>query len=326
TVGTPFADGWAADAELFAAGVGALAVLVALRGPFRDPAGAWWSIATLLSMTALATTLNLITFRRGYLYAAGVLLNLAVSIWLIKYATQTGSLTSFVEANIVALSLAGVLWLLLELRARRVGGKSGSPASFHNVAALASLVAMALVVAAHLYNDLWQFYQTLSPLLDLIAIASVAALMIACFWDRDAGYAVAGIYVLGLFGAATATHHLHLTPRNLIWLLTVAVAVQAVVSAVLWRARRPLLEFAGRLKIPPRLDAATDQLTWLLIFNAVIVSLIVASVFWIDIVFDRAMLRGLASFAVLAQILTFGLMAEGQLRRDLQRTAIAVFL
>src|SRR6185503_2010297 len=42
TVGTPFADGWAADAELFAAGVGALAVLVALRGPFRDPAGAWW--------------------------------------------------------------------------------------------------------------------------------------------------------------------------------------------------------------------------------------------------------------------------------------------
>src|SRR6185503_15266977 len=45
-----------------------------------------------------------------------------------------------------------------------------------------------------------------------------------------------------------------------------------------------------------------------------------------DIVFDRAMLRGLASFAVLAQFLTFGLMAEGQLRRDLQRTAIAVFL
>jgi hypothetical protein len=325
-LGTPFADRWAADAELCANGIGILAVLVALRGAFNDPAGAWWSIAALLAMTALATTLNWISFRRGYLYAAGLLFNLAVSIWLIKYGARPGSITGFVEANIVALSGAGMLWLYLELRARRVAGKSSSPAAFHNVAALASLVAMSLVVAAHLYNDLGEFYQTFSPGLDLIALTTVVALMIACFWDRDAGYAVAGIYVLGLFGAATATHHLHLTPRNLIWSLTVAVAIQALASAVLWRARRTLLDVAGQLKIPPRLDAAADRLTWLLVFNAIVVSLIVASVFWIDITFDKASWRVLASLAVVIQLLTFGLMADGQRRRDLQHAALAVLL
>lgn len=325
-IGTPFADSWAGDAELFTAGVGVFAVLVALRGPFNDPTGAWWSISTLLTMTALATSLNWITFRRGYLYAAGVLLNLAVSIWLFKYATQPGSLTGFVAANVVALSLGGILWLCLELRARRVAGKSGSPAAFHHVAALASLLAMAMVVGAHLFNDLLEFHQTLAPWLDLIALASVVALMFACFWDRDAGYAVAGIYVLGLFGIATATHHLHLTPRNLIWLLTVAFAVQAMVSATLWRARQPLLEIAGRLQIPPRLDPTTNRLSWLLVFNAIVVSMIIASVFWIDIVFDQASLRLLASMAVAMQLLTFGLMAEGDWRRYLQRAAIAAFL
>src|SRR5204862_7602738 len=179
-----------------------------------------------------------------------------------------GSLTGFVEANVVALSLAGILWLCLELRARRVAGRVSSPASFHNVAALASLAALALVIAARLYNDLGEFYQIFSPWLDLITLISVAALMIACLWDRDAGYAIAGIYVLGLFGIAAATHHLHLTPRNLIWVMTIAVGVQTIVSAVLWRARQPLLGLAGRLKIPPRISPITDRLRWLLVFNA----------------------------------------------------------
>jgi hypothetical protein len=323
--GTPFADGWASDAVSFATGVGMLAVLVSLRGPFIDPLGAWWSIGPLLTMTALAATLNWITFGRAYLYAAGVLFNLAVSIWLIKYGTRPGSLTGFVEANIVALSLGGILWLCLELRARRVAGKASSPASFHNIAALASLVGLALVVAAHLYNDLGEFYQTLSPGLDMITLISVAALMVACLWDRGAEYAVAGIYFLGLFGAATAVHHLHLTPRNLIWSLTVAVAIIAVISALLWRLRQPLLDLGARLKIPPRISPDADRLTWLIVFNVIVVSLIVVSAFWITITFDNGLLRAVASLAVFVQLLTFGLMAEGRWRRDLQRAAFAMF-
>src|SRR5262249_1068662 len=41
---------WERDTVLFASLAGGVAVLAGLRGAFNDPQGAWWSIATLLSM------------------------------------------------------------------------------------------------------------------------------------------------------------------------------------------------------------------------------------------------------------------------------------
>jgi hypothetical protein len=325
-MGMPFADNWADDGELFTAGIAITAIVVALRGPLSDPAGAWWSIGVFLAMSALAASLNWITFRRGYIYAAGLLFNLSVSIWLIKYGTQPGTLGGFVEANIVALSLAGILWLLLELRLRRVTGKPGSPASFHNVAALASLVAMTIIAGGRLYNDLLEFYQTFLPWLDLITLASLAALMCACLWDRDAEYAVAGIYLIGLLSAATAIRHVHLAPRSLVWSLTLAAAVQAIVAAVLWRLRRTIMTAAGRLKIPARIDVNADSLTWLLFFNAIVIAWVVVLVFWIEVVFENSLMRLIASVGVMAQVLTFGLMAEGTWRRELRRAAFGLLV
>src|SRR6185369_16848443 len=184
-VGLVLSGDWEQDSLLFATIAGATAALVALRGPLSDPSGAWLSIGVLLTMSVLGASVDWVTRRRSYLYAAGILFNLAVSIWLIKYQSQpVSSLTSFVEANVVALSLTSVIWLLLELRARQLKTKSNNVASFHNVAALASLVAMSGVIAVRLYSDLYGFYQTPAPLLDWAALASLAALMFACLWDR----------------------------------------------------------------------------------------------------------------------------------------------
>src|SRR5262249_30458413 len=126
--------------------------------------------------------------------------------------------------------------------------------------------------------------------------------------------------------AATLVHHQSLAARNLIWWLTIAAALHAIIAAVLWRARRSLLDFAQRLEIPPRIDGNANQLTWLLVFNAIIVSLVVISVFRIEVAFDDGALRAMASLAVIAQVVTFAWMAEGARRRTLQRAAIAVFL
>ena len=102
------ADDWPWDSLLFSSIIGALAVLVALRGPFSDPLGAWWSIGSLLAVCVLAAALHWNSFKRGYLYAAGVLFNLSVSIWLIKYQShEVRNLSAFVEANVIALCLAG---------------------------------------------------------------------------------------------------------------------------------------------------------------------------------------------------------------------------
>ena len=327
--GLTFDDDWVWDSELFATLVGAMAVLIALRGAFSDPRGAWSSIGALLAMSALAASLNWVTFRRGYLYAAGVLFNFAVSIWLLKYQSgRVTSLSAFVEGNVIALSLTGVLWLYLELRTRRAqpNSKSNSAAAFHNVAVLASLLAIGIIVGVRLHDDLFGFYPIFAPLLDLLSLASLAALMVACLWDSEAEYAVAGLYLIGLLSSATVLHHQQMTPRHLIWSLMMAASTQAFLAALLWRARQPVIAGATRLKIPTRTDPARDELGWLLSFNCAVVSIIVAIVFWIALSFIEWPLRAVASFAVITQAATFGLMAQGKRRAMLQRTAVAIFL
>ena len=323
------ADDWPWDSLLFSSIAGALAVLVALRGPFSDPLGAWWSIGSLLAVCVLAAALHWNSFKRAYLYAAGILFNLSVSIWLIKYHSQeVRNLSAFVEANIIALCLAGVLWLWLELRARRTQAeaKSGAAASFHNVAAIGSLLALSSVIIIRLHDDFSGFYQTLFPTLDWFALGSLAVLMVACLWDREAKYAVAGIYLVGLLASATALHNLNLRPRRLAWGLMIALAIQALLAALIWRARSRVVAWLSRLKVPQRLDPQNTELLWLSIFNSLVVAIIVCLALWINLSFFEWPLRTVASIAIVAQALTFGLMAQGIHRAKWQRAAISLFL
>ena len=328
-LGINFDSEWATEGEILAALVGAVAVLVALRMPFSDPTGAWWPIGALLLISAFAASLNWITFRRAYVYAAGILFNLAVSIWVIKYQSQPiSSLAAFVEANVIALSLTGIVWLLLELRSRRAqpASKFTAASSFHNVAALASLLALAAVVIARVNDDLYGFYQTQFPLLDLFALGSLTALLIACLWDAEARYSVASLYVIGLLAAATLLHHRPMTPPHLVWSLAMAAAIQAFAAALIWRARRTVVATASRLKIPARIDPSRGPLEWLCVFNCIVIAIVAMVALWSDVVFAEWWLRGLASVAVVTQAFTFGLMAEGGRRQVFQRAAVAMLL
>ena len=326
-LGLTLSGDWEQQSLLWATLVGVVVVLIALRGPFADPLGGWWSIWALLITSALAASLHWVTLRRAYLYAAGILFNLSVSVWLLKYQNRPGgSLSAFVESNVVALSLTGILWLVLELRARRLRQTANPAAAFHNPAALFSLVAMIAVVAGHLYSKFYGFYQTSPPTLDWLAVFSVTALMLACLWDREAEYAVAGLYLLGLIKAATVLHHFDLTPRHLAWALAIAGAVHALGAAVIWRARNPLIALAGRLKIPARIDADVKELKWLNVFTCLLVATVVVLAFWIHLSFDEWPLRLSAASVVLIQTITFALLAEGSRREKWQRVAVAMFL
>ncbi|HEX3230809.1 MAG TPA: hypothetical protein VHQ95_17650, partial [Pyrinomonadaceae bacterium] len=291
------------------------------------PQGAWWSIATVLTMCGLAAALHWMTLRRAYLYAAGILLNLSLSIWLIKYrGHQVADLTAFVKANIIALSLAGVVWMMLELRARRLKPGSDTTGSFHNVAALFSLLAMGAVVAFALLTDLLGFHEAQTALLDWVAVSSLAFLMFACLWDRDAAYAVAGLYLVGLLMIGTFLDHLRLSPERLTWSLMIAGAVYLLMAAAMWRARAPLLSWAGRLKIPLRIEATVAELKWLNIFTGVVAAGIISISFWSDLTFAEWWLRATAAVAVGVTGFTFALLAEGKLRRTWQRAAVTMFL
>jgi hypothetical protein len=326
-IGLTVAPDWEQDTILFASVIGSAAVLVGLRGPFSDPQGAWWSIAALLSISLLATALNWLTLRRAYLYAAGILLNLALSIWLIKYHHDpSGNLAVFFEANVIALSLGGVIALMLELRARRRKPSPNTAASFHNLAALWSLLTIGAVVAISLFVYSIEPYTASFPWLDWLALGSVFVLMFACLWDRYASYAVAGLYLIGLLIAATFVRQLGPTLQYLIWSLMIAAAIFALMVAAIWRGRAPIMAWAARFRIPLRIEPAVTELKWLSFFNAVVVTAVVLVAFWSVLVFLDWPSRAIAALVVGAQVVTFGLMAEGRSRVVWQRAAVAMFL
>jgi hypothetical protein len=325
-LGLRLEDDWEWNSIWSATMIGAIAVLVALRGPFSDPLGIGWSVGGLLAMSGLAAVLNWVTFKRAYLYAAGILFNTSITIWLVEYQShQIGSI--FLEVNVTALSLTSVLWLWLELRARRTTPmlSTNAAASFHNFAALLSLFAMGSLVVVRLAADFSGFHLPLFPRLDWIALISLAVLMTACLWDRHSGYAVAGLYVLGLLMAVTFVHHLGLAPKRLGWALMMVLAIHALGAAIIWRAREPLMQWSKRLRIPARIDTTAGGLKWLSLFNSLLIAAVIGLAFWVDLRFFEWPLRIAASIAVGAQALTFGLMAQGPRRVNWQRAAVAMF-
>lgn len=123
--------------------IGSMATILCLRLlPVIGPARAWWSITPLLALTALAASLQFQTLRRRYLYAAGTLFNIAISLWWLASFDSPG--TALIEVNIIAASLAGVIWLCLELRARKLRDVGQAVFSYHNVVAVCSLLFLIL--------------------------------------------------------------------------------------------------------------------------------------------------------------------------------------
>lgn len=327
-IGKPrFAESWQRETSLIATVVGLLTVVLAVRASAWDPAGSWWAIGVLLALSALGAVLNWQTLQRVYLYAAGILISLGATIWwTTRWSEQFPGAARLLDVNVIALCLSSVVWLALELRARR---KSGSDTtvilSFHHVAVLWSF-AMAgsqllLRLLFHLLSD------SVLPVgrLDWLALASLVMLMAACLWDRHAKYAVAGLYLTGLLVAGMSLDAIRLWPRHLAWALLTVLAIYAIATSLLWRWRRALVGWAAQLKIPVRIDSETSELKWLALCNCLLVTGVSCLAFWIDLSFAEFMLRLTAALAVGVQALSFGLMAEGQARSHWQRAAAFMF-
>jgi hypothetical protein len=322
-----FAADWEWDAALFASLGLALVVILALRAALSDPERPWWSIAALFAMSVLAAALNWQTLHRAYLYAAAALLSLAATIWWAtgywnQILLSDKALTELLEVNVIAVALPSVVWMLLELRARRVDeavrGKS-FPA-FHHVAAIGSLMFMPYVVLV----DGRPFF--LNARLGWLALGSTIVLMTACLWDRRARYAVAGLYLLGLTAAGMALDRFDLGPRQLGWMSMTIMAAYALLTSVMWKSREALMRQAERLLIPRREGGAEAGLSWLRPLNAALAAVVVMLAYWIVLRFDEWPLRVLASVAVAGQVLTFGLLAVGEKRAKWQRAALGLLV
>ena len=324
------AGDWQVTCRKYAAILGGLTVFLCLRSLPDGVAHAWWSLAPMFSISVLAAVLNWQTVKRRYLYAAGILFNLTLSIWWIVYfGERFPNFTTFLEVNIIGGCLASILWLWLELRARHLHGKEAivnTSLSFHHLMAILSLVVLAAMVFASFAFESEVHALVASPGLAWGALASVVALMTACIWDQHARYAVAGLYLLGLIAGAMAIQSLGLPSTRLAWSATMLLAVYTLVTSLLWRSRRTVVAFAKKLGMPERVAPDVTELPWLSAFNILAVVTIVSIAYWIDLRFVSFELRSTAALAVVAQAVTLGLLAEGTSPDKWRRGAIASFV
>ena len=138
---------WKRRARECAAIAGGLAVCLSLRTLYDADASRWWSIGPMLAIAVLAATLNWKTLQRPYIYASGILVSLSVSLWWI-FAPGL-FIREFWLSNLTIASLAGIVFLCLELRARRLRVANpvfGPGFSFHHIVAICSLSLLALFV------------------------------------------------------------------------------------------------------------------------------------------------------------------------------------
>lgn len=327
-------ENWEWDAALFAVIGMALTFLMALRAAPSDPQRPWWSIGALLATGLLAAGLNWQTLHRAYLYAAAMLFNLAAIIWWTtgrsaQILSSDAGMIELLEVSVVALALPGIVWMLLELRARRIDlvTHGGAFPAFHHLAALGSLAAMTyVVIVSGLFVDLVSKPFNTNPPLGWLALASSVLLMIACLWDRQASYAVAGLYLLGLLAAGMTLDRFNLAPRRMGWMGMTIMAAYALLTSLLWKSRSSLTARAERLSVPRRAEDGEAGLVWLRPANALLAAMVVLLAYWIVLSFGEWPLRMLAAAAVAGQVLTFGLLAEGTERAKWQKVAVGLFV
>jgi hypothetical protein len=322
-------DEWQSRCRELATIVGGIGVFLSLRTLADDQMSSWWSIGPLLAMTALFATLSWKTHRRGYIYVAGILFNLTVSLWWIFTPEHLGPLSEFLLVNLIAGSLAGILWLWLELRARqrRASDTELNPSSsFHNLAAVSALVLFALFVFASFLAPLSQSPLRHNAVLSQFAFLSLVALMTACLWDRHAKYAVAGLYVLGLIEGVSLLHLSNFTGSNFAWVAAMLLAAYTLFTTLLWRRRASLIGFAQQFGIAQRLEPQATELKWFSAVTMVAVAVLASLAYWINLSFTEFDLRAEVALAVAAQCLAFSFLAEGIWEQRWRQAALAILV
>jgi hypothetical protein len=320
---------WNPNSEFLSAVAGILAVSIGVWSAGDDPTRPLWPVASILAVVLLFAALNWVTYRRSALYVAGLLTNLGVTIWWgtgRDWSRPDVSIIQFVEVNLLALSLPGIIWMLLEFRRRRqFDSPAGSLAAvpFHQIAAVLSVLMSVLMVLLLIVLAIDRNLVETNFGLGLVSILAAGLFLTATLWDDSAQYSTAELYIIGLTLIGLVINRIEQEPNGLAWALTVGAGLYAVATSVAWWRRDWVASIVSKWGIEARPDK--QGVTWLHYFNLCVAVLVVLSAF--DIVLDKPSywMRLSAGLVVGLQCLTFGLTAQGESRVTLQRLSL-VFL
>jgi hypothetical protein len=352
------------DARLTPAGVrlatmfATVTVLLSLRALDGDPLTPWWTVGGLIAMALLFAVLAWEAAHRRYVWASGMLLNLAVSIWWIESGYRLASavagvtLRDLVYINTIAAAVTAIYSVVVHRR--RIDRPEGSApedlgpedsvpvdsgpdtrsgVSLHRVAVWVMLAMMLLGVGVGLIADWAGATLDGNKVLSGLAVVAVIVTLVARLWDPRSQYTVACLYLSGALGMGALVDSLDIADTSqLLWDVTLCAAAYALLTSYLWSRRKQLIVWFAQHGVPLAVESQTRRSTdarpsyightWLVTTNGLIAWLVTAAVFWIECTYESWPQRIAAALALAAMTYALVLLARGARRSTLQLAAL----
>lgn len=282
--GTRDYEGVVVALERWSAALIGTLVLFAMRGGLSDPSRPW-TTAGAVALAMVLTMAHGVRRRSNALaYVSTGLAALATSlVWYLPLDTGGDELDllHFIEANIAALCLSGLIWVIIDRVCRPDNEtKRRFPAVYHSVAVLSLLLVTVLVLPWIPISEFGRAFGANDTAVDLGAVAmlgSLAALLVATLWVPRARYNVAGLHVVGFLACLLGIDWFHasLGGDRMLVAITLVTAGYVLLTSMLWQWRAEWVKLAQLTGVPeiPKLVERTWR--WLCPANVILSALVV---------------------------------------------------
>jgi hypothetical protein len=306
-----------------------LVVVLALRGEWQDAARPWWSAGVTGATAVIVAALAMSRRRQPYAYTATLLAMLATTfVWLrpwigLGQPVVLQSWVNLAEANLITASLAGLIWLAVEIFWQRSGNvtfdpRSLSPPVHHAAAGLALVLGAGLTVLCvgnrAAASTLTDAATVISNPGGWLMLATLGVLLVASLWDRRAKHAIGGLYGLGLMTSAVALDSLALSPRNLLFGIGWTAAAYLLLTGLISRQRDRLSGLGESLRIPHAAADSGRTLRWLSAANLTLAAAVVLIEFWVVLTFDERSQRLWGATAAFLLVPGIAALSQGRQR------------
>jgi hypothetical protein len=223
-------------------GIGAALTAIAFLNGGDDPLRPYWPVAVVLGVSGLYGGLAVWTRRGEFVYASGLLVNVAGQLaWQVWAETAGGGEHVYYRlflVHIICLALASLAWSAIELGgftrpAQPPDGPKVVP--FRHLALGAALGLLASAVGFPLFADAEAVLSVPRDVAVWFALAAFVAAAAATLWDGPEQRWAAPLpqlYFAGLLTLGSALHFAALTPEWLGWFTTVALAGYTLLTAL----------------------------------------------------------------------------------------------
>lgn len=314
-------------------------VMLGFRALGSDPASPWWTVETLVAISVLLVWIAWQDARRGFVWAAAVLLHFAVSLWWIEDGfALTGSnglarAAEFLWVNLLTAVLMAVVSVCVE-RGRILSDRPDARGlGLHRFAAWAIVATLLFTTGFGLYADAFGHSINVFWPLGWAAWLAAAVAAIACWWDPAVRWPIACLYCVGLLGVGMYLDVLNFRDEMFRWALTTALGAYTLATSFLWNRRDTIRTTADRLGVPFAPEAIDmEELpvtartgsghSWLVSVNSLLAVVVFVLAVWVVLTADEFGQRMIAAYALGAQALAIGMLSRGAVRSSLQYVSL----